>query len=160
MWKRVGCWNRPGLKQGNPLQNFKITHNYLILLFNNYFLAHFLIISISKELIFDYIYIFLEYELRFFAKKCLPLCQIFSETVEYFSDFKCIIHNYLIVLLYYHFLVHFLVISRSKEFLYDYFEVFLDLGVRFYVKKWWPLRPLRHETGQFLAIFFKSLTTT
>ena len=51
-------WVRYGPKQRNPLQNLKITHNYLILLFYYHFWVHFLIISRSTEFIFYYIEFF------------------------------------------------------------------------------------------------------
>ena len=49
------AWNR-----GIPCKTLKITHNYLICLFYDHFLVHFLIISISTELISDYIEVYLE----------------------------------------------------------------------------------------------------
>ena len=46
-----------------------------------------------------------------------------------------ITHNYLIFWFYCHFLVHFLIISRSRESTFDSFKVFLEWGERVLGKK-------------------------
>ena len=59
LWRKLSdieavmAWNR-----GIPWKKLKITHNYLIFIYFYHFLLHFLIISSSTELIFDYIEIF------------------------------------------------------------------------------------------------------
>ena len=75
----VGHWDSYGLKQRNPWKKSKITYSYLIFLFITFF-VHFIIISRSKELIFDYIEALKEYELRFFRKNWKPLRQLLPET--------------------------------------------------------------------------------
>ena len=58
-----------------------------------------------------------------------------------FKNLK-ITHNYVIFLFYSHFLVNFLVVSRSTELIFDYIEI---SGVRDGVLrgKCWPLRQIR-----------------
>ena len=114
-------WGIYGLKQGNPLQNFKITHNYLIFNLLSIFI-NYLIISMSTELIFDSFKIF-------WSKGWGSLGKIVCHWGSYslkqgntFQSFK-ITHNCLILLFNYHFLINYLIISRSTELIHHSFKV-------------------------------------
>ena len=84
-------------------------------------LPHFLIISSSLELIFEYIeIIWLIGEV--ICRKCRPLRQLWPEPWESL-DLFLITHNYFIFMICYRFLFHFLVITRSTELIFDYIEI-------------------------------------
>ena len=60
-----------------------------------------------------------------FGEKCRPLSRIFPETWESLEFLKN--HSQLPnILFYYHFLVHFIIISRFTELILNYTEVFLS----------------------------------
>ena len=111
-------WGSYGLKQGSPLQKSKITHSYLIFLFYCHFLLHYLTISRSTELRFDYIDIF--YSLGTFSYiEASTACNR-----GILSNFLKITHSYLIFIFYYHSLLQYLIISRSTELRFDYINIF------------------------------------
>ena len=119
----VSHWGSYGSKQGNPLKSFKNHSQLPNIYFCHHFLLRFLIVSRSTELRFDYIDIF-------FSKRWDYLrivSDIDSSTawnrVIPFKILK-IDHNHLMCLFYYYFLLHFLIISRYTEFIFDYIDIF------------------------------------
>ena len=121
----VRHWGSYGLKQGNPLQNYKITHNYLIFLFYYHFLTKFIVISSSIELIFNS---FNDFSVSIGELIWGKVSDIES-AMAWYKVIPCTIlkitHTYLIIIFYYHFLVHFLIISRSIYLIFDSLNVFL-----------------------------------
>ena len=145
MGKIVGHWVNYILKQGNPLQKFKITHKYLIFLFYYHFLIKLLIISMSIELIFD--------SLNFFwINRWVYLGKIIVHWYIYGlkqgnplqNKKRSQLPNIFILS---SFLIEFLIISRSTELIFDSFKNFWSNRWGYLGKKCWPLSQIRNETG-------------
>ena len=110
------AWNRL-----IPCKILKINHNYLIFLFYYRFLLRFLVISISIDLRFDYI--------EFFGKRWYSLGKVLSidsamswnrESLKKNKNHSQLPN----ILFFYHFLLQFLIISKSTELRFDYIDFF------------------------------------
>ena len=123
MGESVGYWGSYSLEQGNLLQNHKIIHNHLIFLFRYHFLVHFLIISRSTYLIYDYIESF-GVRCEFLWGNCWLLWHLRPVTGDYHAKFSnnsqllnIFILSSFFISLCHHFKVHIVEICLYWDFL-------------------------------------------
>ena len=143
------AWNRV-----IPCKCFRITHNYLILWFYHNVLVYLLIISRPIELTFDYIEVI-------WSKRWGSLWKSVGHWGRYglkkFNPQKCFknysqLPNDNILL---SFLIHFIIISRYTELIFDYIEVFWNKRWDYFgenVRHWGRYGMKQGNTLQFFKI--------
>ena len=129
-------------------------HNYLIFIFYYHILIHFLIISRSIEFIFDLFEVFGSNRWGSLGKRFVNWGGYGPKQVNPLQTFK-ITHSYLIFIFYYCLLFHFLIISRSTEFIFDPFKVFLVKEVRLFGKKVSTMEAATDNHNYLIFIFYR-----
>ena len=139
-----GHWGIYVLKKGNPWQIFK-NHSQLLIIFillsflllSHHFKVHRVDIWLYWGFLmmrWGYLGKVLAIEIDMYHNRGIP-----DKTLK-------ITHNYLIFLFYYHFLLHFFIISKSTDLRLNYIEVFWVIG-EFLWEKYLLLGKLIPETG-------------